>query len=147
MSESSPEKQRISAPPTEAEGKIIEERGGKISTRQSIEIREWNAPWPPPEDFNKYQESIQDRIMTVIEKESETRRGLSKETVMAEIKYNHRGQYSTFFTVIFALIVGAILVLNGHPYGLIALVGIIPTLGALLEKLRGLFHSKKDGES
>ncbi len=116
---------------------------------RSVQISktEWSAPIPPPEAFNKYPESVQNRIMDLVEKESNSRHELLKNGFRAKISGDRLGQHYSFTVVMVSVMISAFLVLKGHPYGLIALVGIIPTMGAFLEKLKGIFHSKKDGES
>ena len=144
MTKLPPENPQISAP-KETEGTIIEE--DDVPVRGSVKIQQWKAPLPPPESFNKYPESIQNRIMALVEKENESRHVLMQSVLNAKISESRRGQHYSFVTIICAISISAVLVLNGHPLGLITLVGIIPTLGAFLEKLKNIFHSQKGGES
>lgn len=146
MNESLPQekKARISPETEEAESVVLPQEGENKKISRTMQI--WNAPLPPPEAFNKYPESIQNRIMDLVEKESESRHGLLKSELDNGKRETARGQHYTFFTVMAAILSGAVLVLLGYPYGLFMLAGIIPALGEFLEKLRNLFHSKKDGE-
>lgn len=144
MTESvSPKQTQVATPPEKVEEAVIE-NDDKHKILASMKIQQWRAPLPPPDLFNKYSESIQDRMMTIVEKENDNRHAISK----SRISESRLGQHYTFAIIIIALLVSTALILAGHTYGLIVpFIGIIPILGALLEKLKDLFSSKKSEES
>lgn len=116
--------------------------GGDVSLLMMAQ-RAWNAPIPSPEDFNKYPEPIQNRIMDVAENESKHRHEQEKKSLDATIKYDYRGQLYVFVIIIISVLASVVLVFNGYRYGLLVLLAIIPTLTHILKALEGLFRSQK----
>ena len=113
----------------------------------------WDAPLPHPDDFNAYPESIQDRIMTRVEIESNHRHEYQlKELEVAE-RMDKR-KHITFSVISFAvIIIGGLLLWKGDKESGLALA-IIGSLGILGRFLRMLYNmvgdrddkSKKNGD-
>ena len=139
-----------------ATGEILErENFPKADGRETRVTQMWSAPLPPPGAFNKYPESIQNRIMNLVEKENEYRRDLDNKAMDAnvaamqkkmdaEIEADRRGQTYTFVLVSLVVVVSGILVWGGHTWGLsILIVGVIAALNPFIEKLKDMFSSGK----
>ncbi|MGI9296268.1 MAG: hypothetical protein ACR2QC_00025 [Gammaproteobacteria bacterium] len=135
----------ISQTTEDAKGEVSAGDAARLISHETTEVSQthWSGPVPSPEDFNKYPDSMQDRIMTLAEQESEHRRAMIKESIGGDIAYKRRGQVYSFIALLTVVLVSGSLVFAGHPYGLVALVGLMPLLGPFLEKLKELFSSDK----
>ena len=138
---------------------VAEETSGEVvesgNSSGQVVAHFWSGPLPSPESFNKYPESVQNRIMTMAENESEHRRATEtkdadariaaeQKTLHAEIDHDRRGQTYTFVLVALVVIVSGALVWGGHTWGLsILVVGIVAALNPFIEKLKELFSSGK----
>ena len=143
--EQSAPKAEISEALEQARGEVVGDSTpsdpGKGREKMSVS---WSAPLPPPSAFNKYPESIQDRMMTLVEDESKDRRTAYRELVQARIKHNKGAQNFSFVVLLVVIFVSAVLVWHGKPYGLLlALVGLAPVLNSIWDSLRKVFHSSR----
>lgn len=129
----------------------------KVILEMRQEERMWNAPLPPPDVFNLYPESVQKKIVEVMEKENQHRyeitrlaeqamlndHTITKAITDAEIEQAKRGQNYTFFIVLIVVLSTGFLLFSGRESGVILMVGIIPAIEPILRRILNAFNKEK----
>lgn len=106
-------------------------------TKKLVAASYFEGPLPPPEVFAKY-ESIcpgaADRILRMAERQAEHRQELEKKIVKANSRDGLLGVIFALIIVIFALICGTIVSINGLPWAgsFIGAAGLSSVVGAFI---------------
>ena len=110
-----------------------------LEKKQTVSVTAWSAPLPPPQDFNAYPESIQDRMMTIWEKEVHHRCDYRQKELEVVERVDKR-KHITFSVISFAvIIIGGLLLWKGDKESGLVLA-IIGSLSILKKFLRMLYN-------
>jgi uncharacterized membrane protein len=118
LSENSPQpdkKTSLSVPPAGSPRSLADQTEGR--TRFSIEAAMYSGPLPPPQDLERYAKILKnapERIFQLAEKEAANRQSLERWVVKSDVIRSILGVVSALLIVLFALGLGAYLVLQGH---------------------------------
>lgn len=117
---------------------IVAIKRGIVAMRQE----RWTAPIPHPDHFNKYPESVQNKMVEMMELEMQHRHDINKQhmahshiKIDAEIKQSKRGQHYALCIVLFVVSVSGWLVYDGHDEAVVFLVALIPALDPVLKRI------------